>query len=571
MRSGTRRRVDRGVPWIAAVTVTAGVLLAARPRAQESAPVPRYAVGSDAGVVVVDGADRRVIPDSADVELFAWDRDGRSIVAAVGTALVRIAVADGARATLVDGLPRVRFPDVDLATGRIAYSVGTEDPGRGWEVWICEADGSGARPLAHGYGPSFAADGTVWFEDYPADGARLFQIDPDRAGAPEAAFTGDVSRYTVACSEDGRHVAWSEQGRLLLRGPDGRVRSPPRPDEGAYDRFPSFSPDGRRVLFFRALDGDESIVDLDLESWSTRRLEDLTPGHLASYAPPPPRTRADLLAIARENATRPLERRAGLDPDLDFPRALWIERATAAGLEDDDARGPGAWFLNGVRHLLPDEASAAATLGPGDLFVPDLPRVDLAVARALGEWKGSGLWLDGLRSLDVEALEALLANPRRLLSLGGLTALNAPLATRLARIDGAVRLNGLRALGPEVATVLADWRGNGERYVLSLDGLEDPDPAVLRALCATRGWGLSLGGIRSLDEATLGALARFGGALLDLDGVASLTTEQVDALLRFDAKFVELRAVEEIAPTDRRRLEASELPLFHLGAATRGS
>lgn len=553
--------------------LTAALLLGAFPAIGEACRLgppddrgrsfPRYAVGTPAGIVIVDGSSRREVPDTADVLFFAWDRDGASFVAALESMLVRIAVLDGSRETLVSDLTRVRFLDVDMATGRIAFSRGSADPSRGWEVWVCETDGAGPRSLGPGYGPSFAPDGQVWFEDYTDGGAAIFSVDPEGASPRAAIFADDVSRYTVECSEDAGFVSWSEQGRLQLRDESGQTRSP-SPDTGAYDRFPSFAPDGRHVLFFRSVEGKESIVACDLESLATWTLEILAPGHLARFAPAAPRSAADFIQCSQHNAALPLTQRTGMDAVLDHPRALWIERGAARVLGSSDPQEDGPWFQNGVRWLLPAEADAIASLRGGDLFLPDLASLDLATAERLGAWRGGALWLDGLVRLSPEVLDALLRERRSLVSFGGLSTLDRDLAVRLASVNGSVHLDGVSVLDDVVAEVLATWRGNGERFVLSLDGLIDPDPALVRVLGASRGWGLSFGGIRQLTPAMLDALAVYRGALIDLDGVTSLDDEAVSGLLELEAKWIELRGLRSLGGGQRARLEVSEAPIFVL-------
>jgi hypothetical protein len=538
-------------------------LLSTTPAMAGTDALPAYAVLARDGIVVVDGATRRLVPATSGLDTFAFDRDGRSFVATLRDSLVRIDAHTGARTTLVTDHGLVRFPDVDAATGRIAFASSRGSPEGPWRVVVCAADGSDPRDLGSGYDPCFAPDGRILCEDFASGEPRIEWIDPATLARGPLARRDSATTlgHSVQASPDGRIVAFSEADRLHFLARDATLPSP-SPQRGAYDRFASFDPESRSVLFFRQQGETTTFVVHDLATGETRDVESAIGGELAAFAPRPPLHRNHLIELSRRNAELPFATRTGLDPVRDHPRALWLETATRESLARDEPGGP--WFLNGVRRLLPSEAAALGTLPGGPIFLRDLPRLDLAAARGLGAAKSSELWLDGLLALDTDCLDALLATPRSLVALRGLTSLDVALAARLADVDGALLLDGVLALDAEVAAALAAWSGNGERFVLSLDGLADPDPGLVRTLAATRGWGLSLRGITRLTPELAAALATFRGALLELDGLATIDAEAADLLLTLNAKWVELRGARHVAPATRARLASRATPSFVL-------
>lgn len=525
----------------------------ARVFAADAAPdLPRFAWMAEDGVRVRAGAEERTIPDTADVSTFAWDRDGAALVATAGGALFRVDVESGARTVLADGFRDVRFPDVASATGRIAYAVREDREGEHWELQICDAEGSNPRRLCAGYDPSFTPDGRLVFEVY-APNARLMAIEPSHPGGrPAPLFDDETARHTVASDATGR-LTWSSGGALFLTAGDRTTRI--SPDEPVYDRFGSVSPDGRWLLFFRSRgERGEAIVARDLERGDEHVIV-TDPRHpLASFAPHDPR---DLASFRRTSDDRRAEgdvaAQVGLDPRLDFPRALWVERDVAAG---------EALLLGGVTRLFPGEAAELARFDGSSLILPDLASLDVATAARLGVWGGGELWLDGLGDLSIDALDRLLQQRRSLISLRGLRNLTPALATRLAGLNASLLLDGLPALDAPTARAIAGWEGYGERYTLSLSGLRTIDPEVAALLATSTGWGLALGGLASLEPYVADALAAWRGAALELDGLRELDSATVDRLLRFGAKWIELGGLTTIDPEDRRRLEASESPAF---------
>jgi hypothetical protein len=209
----------------------------------------------------------------------------------------------------------------------------------------------------------------------------------------------------------------------------------------------------------------------------------------------------------------------------------------------------GALSLNALTELSPETAAALAKHPP---------------AKAFGF---ADLRLNGLKTISNAAAEALAAHQGKLL-LHALERLDSvPLAQKLAREWGELRL-GLKELSPEIAAELAKHRGNeedktrpgvvfrridGAASVLRLDALESLSPETAEALAAHEGV-LVLNGIASLDPSVAAPLAKRTGnrktkreGTLVLNGLSSLSPETAAALASFPGELV-LKAIPELSP-----------------------
>jgi hypothetical protein len=228
-------------------------------------------------------------------------------------------------------------------------------------------------------------------------------------------------------------------------------------------------------------------------------------------------------------------------------------------------RNPRRLSLNGLTELSPELAAALATH-------PQIPRFGMADLR-----------LNGLKKLSPQAAAAI-AGHQGMLQLYGLEELDSvPLARKLARQWGELRL-GIERLKPEIAAELAKHRGFEETYprlnyfgradgaisILRLDNIESLSVETAEALSAHEGV-LVLNGLESLDPAVAAALAKRVGnrktnrpGTLVLSGLPAISTEAAAALAAFSGEIV-LKAVKEISPETAAALAKHKGRLYLTG------
>jgi len=232
----------------------------------------------------------------------------------------------------------------------------------------------------------------------------------------------------------------------------------------------------------------------------------------------------------------------------------------------------GTWHtLDKVGSLSP-EAAAELVKPKRQLSLNGLtelsPEIAAILARhpAAGGFGSADLRLNGLKGLSPEAAEALAAHEGKVL-LYGLERLDSvPLARKLARQWGELRL-GVTQLSPEIAAELAKHRGteedktrpglvlrrqDGAASVLRLDNIRSLSVEAAEALAAHEGV-LVLNGLESLVPAVAAALARRTGnaktnrpGTLVLNGLPAISPEAATALAAFPGELV-LKAITELS------------------------
>jgi dipeptidyl aminopeptidase/acylaminoacyl peptidase len=252
------------------VLLGAGIALAGgctSPAPMTERGIPPLAVLTSAGIYVVHGDVKRLVPGSEITDTMAWDKGGAALLITDGTRLLELAAASHAPRVLSEGWTKIRFPAISPDGRRIAFSGQLEG---GWKIFICERDGSDLFELTKGYGPSWSHDGaTIFFE---GEGTGLYHI-PSWGGEP-VRFLPEMERaHTIRTSPDGKYIAFSHKGALYRY--DVRKRVTGKLTSGAhYDRFASFSADGRWIAFYRQEGGQsvthDRIVVLDLRTGAER-------------------------------------------------------------------------------------------------------------------------------------------------------------------------------------------------------------------------------------------------------------------------------------------------------------
>jgi len=154
----------------------------------------------------------------------------------------------------------------------------------------------------------------------------------------------------------------------------------------------------------------------------------------------------------------------------------------------------------GPAELTMAEAMAAAPID-GTLYLQDRTHVSADVATALVN-RSQAIRMDGLRALDYQ------------------------LATIFGRNRRGLNFSGLKTVSAEVAAALAATGG-----ALCLDGVESLDTAAARALATHRDW-LNLTGLQALPANALAELVRHGGHGMAIRVPGALDRERAEIIAR---------------------------------------
>ncbi len=140
---------------------------------------------------------------------------------------------------------------------------------------------------------------------------------------------------------------------------------------------------------------------------------------------------------------------------------------------------------NKIESLTSAQAKALAEFKGKELAVNGLTTLDAATAKSLAEFKGQWLYLNGLTTLDAATAKALAEFKGGFLHLNGLTTLDVATAKGFAEFNGGLVLNGLTTLDAATAKAVAEFKGRGLR--LYLYGLTALDAATAKALAEFEG------------------------------------------------------------------------------------
>lgn len=219
----------------------------------------------------------------------------------------------------------------------------------------------------------------------------------------------------------------------------------------------------------------------------------------------------------------------------------------------------GSMSFNSLTNLTPEAAAVLAKHAP------------------VKQFGYADLRLNGLKTLSPKAAEALAAHQGKVLIYSLEKIDSIPLAQKLARQWGELRL-GVRELSPPIAAELAKHRGtdedrtrpgvifrrqDGAASVLRLDNITSLSPETAEALAAHEGV-LVLNDLTSLPPAVATSLAKRVGnsqavrangssltakrtGTLVLNGLETLSTESATALSAFTGELV-LKAITELTP-----------------------
>jgi hypothetical protein len=209
----------------------------------------------------------------------------------------------------------------------------------------------------------------------------------------------------------------------------------------------------------------------------------------------------------------------------------------------------GSLSFNSLANLTPETAAVLAKHAP------------------VKQFGYADLRLNGLKTISPKAAEALAAHQGKVLIYSLEKIDSIPLAQKLSRQWGELRL-GVRELSPPIAAELAKHRGtdedrtrpgvifrrqDGAASVLRLDNITSLSPETAEALAAHEGV-LVLNDLTSLPPAVAASLAKRTGnsktnrpGTLVLNGLETLSTESAAALAAFTGELV-LKALTELTP-----------------------
>src|SRR5262249_37399725 len=226
--------------------------------------------GKEIFVINADGSGlRRLTRNTVPHWETAWSPDGQKIAwtsRCHGTgADVFVMSADGSDQQDLMPTPGNRGEPRWSPDGRAilftAVPPGQPPSPSGWpysDVYVMNADGSGQRNLTHtpegGEGdPSWSPDGQhiAFTRTGPPGELRIIVMNADGSGkhsvTPTSIYTGDRG-ITGAWSPDGRRIASWDHASIYLVNADGIGLR--RLAQNAFEG-PSWSPDGRKLIFFR--------------------------------------------------------------------------------------------------------------------------------------------------------------------------------------------------------------------------------------------------------------------------------------------------------------------------------
>jgi Tol biopolymer transport system component len=184
--------------------------------------------------------------------------------------------ADGGRQTrLVEASPGFDFgnPVWSPDSTRIAFtrfSGPADDPGSGdQDIWVANADGSGARPFATG-------PGWQWFPRWSPDGAWIAYTE-EAAGGPwlsSGPVGPDLGQGPQGPVFPGANAPSRPEAELWLRAADGGGEPVRITDAAGDDRSGSWSPDGERLVFDTTRDGNTELYIVAADGSNPVRLTD---------------------------------------------------------------------------------------------------------------------------------------------------------------------------------------------------------------------------------------------------------------------------------------------------------
>ncbi len=229
-----------------------------------------------------DGAEALVWVEGVKNAYPRWSRDGARILYESnrsGLWQLHVMDADGTHdRTISDGQANDELPDWSPDNRRIAF---VSDRGGDKDVYVMDADGRNVRNLTRNPAldihPYWSPDGRwiLFNSTRDADRLQLYEVRPDGSDVRRLARSGD-DETCARVSPDGTHLVLlanlaAGQDDVLLRRRDGS-RPVNLTDDPARDGWPTWTPDGARIVFASARDGSFALYAMRLDGGEVRRI-----------------------------------------------------------------------------------------------------------------------------------------------------------------------------------------------------------------------------------------------------------------------------------------------------------
>ncbi|MFN2415596.1 MAG: winged helix-turn-helix domain-containing protein [Pyrinomonadaceae bacterium] len=228
-----------------------------------------------AGVTIfrlADGAERRVTEARwTDVRQISWLPDSSGVV--LSAAEAELSPAQIWQVSLASGEVRRVTNDLNTYLGASVTADGsalvTVQTDRAPNIWVAPGeDAARARQITTGsgkfdgfYGLSWAPDGRIVYASMAGGGWDIWVMNADGTGAKQLTV-GARSNYGPSVSPDGRRVVFVSNRaggafNIWRMDPDGS--NPVRLTSGRGENFPHVTPDGRSVVY-ATVGGEDSAV-----------------------------------------------------------------------------------------------------------------------------------------------------------------------------------------------------------------------------------------------------------------------------------------------------------------------
>jgi len=255
-----RHFIPAGIGWLSGLLLV--VQLALGQNASEPRQTIAYLAHSDDGYWQVwrmtpDGRQPMQVTFSPyDKSRLSWYPDGRHLlVNGIQGALVKVEVASGRETPIPLALGGMNDAVLSPDGRWIAFSLSTASGVDSNNLWVVDAGGGHLRKLTQlpylQHDPAWSTDGsTLYFLSGKGDQNHDIWKMNLKDGATAQLTVGQLYHFDVAAGPDGRLAYSGNQSgnyEIWLWAPDEKPR--PLTDHPALDARPSWSPDGRVLLF----------------------------------------------------------------------------------------------------------------------------------------------------------------------------------------------------------------------------------------------------------------------------------------------------------------------------------